>query len=446
MVDLSILDVMQIFGRAGRPQFDKSGEATLITSHKALNRYLDLIIRSFPIESNFIKQLADHLNAEVCGGTVCNIDEATEWLTYTCTYKKIYEILNLVEGFIFCKPHIMSNSNFKMFSKKFEQDLYVRMCRNPLAYGVTPEQKENDPRLNIRTNELIKIAAKQLDKQRMVRYDEESGNLAVTDLGRIASHFYIQNDSIATFNSELERKKIHTDADLIHLICCACEFENIRVRQEEMDDIVSIMEKDCPLKITAPLDEFSGKSCVLLQAYISNARLSNFTLISDTNYIASNAGRVARALFEMCLKKGMASAAVILHRIAKSADKRLWWFQSPLRQFHYEKIPENVFKVLESKRNRSNKDIYSLDDTLALLEMQSNELGQYIHWKKGGKTVQRCAGMLPRIEMNCIVQPVTRGILRFQIQLTPKFIWESKYHGGAVGFWLWVEDGDNSRM
>ena len=32
IVDLSILDVQQIFGRAGRPQFDSSGEATMIVS------------------------------------------------------------------------------------------------------------------------------------------------------------------------------------------------------------------------------------------------------------------------------------------------------------------------------------------------------------------------------------------------------------------------------
>lgn len=86
IVDLSILDVMQIFGRAGRPQYDTSGEATLITSHEALTRYLNRVVRAVPIESNFIKQLADHLNAEVCGGTVCNIDEAREWLAYTCKY------------------------------------------------------------------------------------------------------------------------------------------------------------------------------------------------------------------------------------------------------------------------------------------------------------------------------------------------------------------------
>jgi replicative superfamily II helicase len=36
--DLSILDVLQIFGRAGRPQYDTHGEAILITTHKSLDR------------------------------------------------------------------------------------------------------------------------------------------------------------------------------------------------------------------------------------------------------------------------------------------------------------------------------------------------------------------------------------------------------------------------
>lgn len=46
--DISMLDVLQIFGRAGRPQFDDFGEATLITSHKALPSYLRKLVR-FPL-------------------------------------------------------------------------------------------------------------------------------------------------------------------------------------------------------------------------------------------------------------------------------------------------------------------------------------------------------------------------------------------------------------
>lgn len=74
-VDLSILDVQQIFGRAGRPQFDSSGEATLITTNEAFPRYMNKLVRPIPIESNFIKQLPDHLNAEIVGGTVSNLRE-----------------------------------------------------------------------------------------------------------------------------------------------------------------------------------------------------------------------------------------------------------------------------------------------------------------------------------------------------------------------------------
>ena len=320
------------------------------------------------------------------------------------------------------------------------------MCQNPLAYGITPDQKEVDPQLRNRTVELVQDAAKLLDERRMLRYHRESGNLAITDLGRVASHFYIQNESVLTFNSELEQEKVRTDADLLSLICSACEFENVRVRQEEMNELQSLVKKACPLEVSIPLEEFAGKSCVLLQAYISKARVSGFTLISDTNYIATNAGRVARALFEMCLKKGEAADAAKLMRIAKSIDQRMWWFQSPLRRFSEERIPDNVFRTMESKKSLNKGEYDSMTDTLALLDMQINEVGQYVHWQKGGGVVQKCVSMLPRIDLTCDVLPVTRGILIFKLHLVPNFTWSGKYHGGAQGFWLWVEDGENKRM
>ena len=65
-VDLGILDVLQIFGRAGRPQFDKFGEGTIITAHDKLAHYLSLLTRQQPIESQFVASLHDNLNAEVC--------------------------------------------------------------------------------------------------------------------------------------------------------------------------------------------------------------------------------------------------------------------------------------------------------------------------------------------------------------------------------------------
>ena len=59
----------QIFGRAGRPQFDTSGHGTIITAHDKLSHYLSLLTNQFPIESNFIQLLADNLNAEFSLGS-----------------------------------------------------------------------------------------------------------------------------------------------------------------------------------------------------------------------------------------------------------------------------------------------------------------------------------------------------------------------------------------
>lgn len=65
-----LLDVQQIFGRAGRPQFEDSGEGIIITSHDKLPHFLGMLTSSVPIESQFIKSLVDNLNAEIVLGTL----------------------------------------------------------------------------------------------------------------------------------------------------------------------------------------------------------------------------------------------------------------------------------------------------------------------------------------------------------------------------------------
>lgn len=48
-------------------------------------------------------------------------------------------------------------------------------------------------------------AARSLDKAKMMRFDEKSGNFYCTELGRVASHFYIQYSSVETYNEMLKR-------------------------------------------------------------------------------------------------------------------------------------------------------------------------------------------------------------------------------------------------
>jgi len=408
-VDLSIIDVQQIFGRAGRPQFDSSGEATLITTLEAFPRYMDKLVRPVAIESNFAKHLADHLNAEIVGRAVTNIEEGATWLTYTY--------------------------------------MYVRMLQNPLAYGISADEYDNDPKLRQRCKSLIMEAAKLLNTNQMIRYHWESGNLGVREHGRIAAHFYIQAESIATFNELFRDKDTPIDLQLFRAVCSAHEFQQMKLRPDEMDELQDLGSSNCPLKMVGVGGDQSGrvlitdstdKALVLLQCIISRARVKSFTLITDTNYINANAARIVRALFEMKLKEGNSWPALKLLRIAKSIEKQLWWFQTPLRQFESE-LGKQVYESIESNgKDNTCWDIF--ETTLSLLDLQVNEVEAMCKAKGHGRNIQQHISMLPRFEVTGQIHPVTRHVLKFEITIEPLFQWAKRWHGSAQSFWLLVED------
>ena len=74
--NLSILDVQQIFGRAGRPQFDTQGCAILITDHAKVSQYLGQLNSASNIESQLFSFLKEALNAEIALGNISSQFEA----------------------------------------------------------------------------------------------------------------------------------------------------------------------------------------------------------------------------------------------------------------------------------------------------------------------------------------------------------------------------------
>lgn len=76
-----------------------------------------------------------------------------------------------------------------------------------------------DPSLSLKQRDLISDAARALDKAKMMRFDEKSGNFYCTELGRIASHFYIQYTSVETYNEMLSRHMNESE-----VFCFACHF------------------------------------------------------------------------------------------------------------------------------------------------------------------------------------------------------------------------------
>lgn len=394
-VDIGILDVLQIFGRAGRPQFDKQGEGIIITSHGNLSHYLALLTRQSPIESQFISSLTDSLNAEISLGTVTNVDEAVEWLSYTY--------------------------------------LFIRMRVNPLVYGIPYGTKEDDPFLLNHRRELITNAARHLDKAKMIRFDERTEYLSATDLGRTASHFYIKYDTIENFNEMF--KALMPEPEILAMLSLSQEFEQVKVREDEIPELEFHMADSCFFYVKGGVENSYGKVNILLQTFISRGHVDSFSLVSDLGYVAQNAARLMRGLFEIALHRGWPTMAYRLLGLCKMLDKRLWGIQNPLHQFPI--LNRETLVKLEDKKATIHR----------LRDMPADEIGHMIRHPRMGTTVKRCVERFPAISLASSIQPITRTVLRVRLTIKPEFKWDNKVHGStSEPWWIWVEDPDNNHI
>ncbi|KAL2639649.1 hypothetical protein AAZV13_06G182700 [Glycine max] len=393
--DLGMLDVMQIFGRAGRPQFDKSGEGIIITSHDKLAYYLRLLTSQLPIESQFISSLKDNLNAEVALGTVTNVKEACAWLGYTY--------------------------------------LFIRMRMNPLAYGIGWDEVMVDPALSSKQRSLVIDAARALDKAKMMRFDEKSGNFYCTELGRIASHFYIQYSSVETYNEMLRRHM--NDSEVINMIAHSSEFENIAVREEEQNELEMLARTSCPLEIKGGPSNKHGKISILIQLYISRGSIDSFSLVSDASYISASLARITRALFEICLRRGWCEMSLFMLEYCKAVDRQVWPHQHPLRQFDKD-LSAEILRKLEERGA----------DLDRLYEMEEKDIGALIRYAPGGRLVKQHLGYFPSLQLSATVSPITRTVLKVDLVITPVFIWKDRFHGTAQRWWILVEDSENDHI
>ncbi|CAK7209830.1 Pre-mRNA-splicing helicase BRR2 [Sporothrix bragantina] len=387
-VELSPQDVLQMLGRAGRPQFDTYGEGIIITTQNELPYYLSLLNQQLPIESQLVSRLVDNLNAEVVLGNVRSRDEGVEWLGYTY--------------------------------------LFVRMLRSPGLYQVGAEY-EDDEALEQKRVDLVHSAAMVLRKAGLAKYDDKTGRLQATELGRIASHYYITHSSMETYNNLIQPSI--TTIEMFRIFALSGEFKYIPVRQEEKLELAKLLGR-VPIPVKESIEEPHAKINVLLQAYISRLRLDGLALMSDMVYVTQSAGRILRAVFEITLKKGWAAVAKTALDLCKMAEKRMWPTMSPLRQFA--NCPRDIVQKAE-RIDVPWKSYFDLDPP---------RMGELLGLPKAGTTVCRLVSKFPRLQLQAQVLPITRSMMHVSLTITPNFEWDDEVHGTSESFWIIVEDSD----
>ncbi|KAL1958028.1 hypothetical protein VTO42DRAFT_5240 [Malbranchea cinnamomea] len=391
-VELSPQDMLQMIGRAGRPDYDKFGEGIVITTQGELQYYLSLLNQQLPIESQLVGKLADSLNAEIVLGNVRNRQEGVEWLGYTY--------------------------------------LFVRMLRSPGLYSVGPEY-EHDEALEQRRVDLIHSAATALEKAGLVKYDKRTGKLQSTELGRIASHYYITHTSMMTYNHHLQ--PMISTIELFRIFSLSEEFKYIPVRQDEKLELGKLLGR-VPIPVKESIEEPHAKINVLLQAYISRLKLEGLALMADMVYVTQSAGRILRAIFEIALRKGWSSVARTALDLCKMAERRMWPTMSPLRQFPT--CPRDIVQKTE-RIDVPWSSYFDLDPP---------RMGELLGVPKAGRIVCDLVSKFPRLEVQAQVQPMTRSMLRVELTITPNFTWDDALHGAAETFLILAEDCDGEEV
>ncbi|KAI1322729.1 P-loop containing nucleoside triphosphate hydrolase protein [Xylariaceae sp. FL0255] len=79
----SDLEIMQMLGRAGRPQFDKSAVAIIMTRVSNVQKYEKLISGGELLESKLHLNLLEHINSEIGLGTIQDLQAAKKWINST---------------------------------------------------------------------------------------------------------------------------------------------------------------------------------------------------------------------------------------------------------------------------------------------------------------------------------------------------------------------------
>ncbi len=310
--------------------------------------------------------------------------------------------------------------------------LFVRMTKNPSLYNVPVDERKADPLLERRRLELVHSAAIVLHRAKLITYNRRTGALASTDLGRIASDFYVGHRTMAIYVENVH--PLMGDIDLLRLFSLSGEFKHMRVREEEKLEVQRLSEI-VPIPVKDSLDEASAKVNVLMQAYISNIRLDGLVLKADMVYITQNAARLTRALLQIIIQKRWAALADKCLRLCKMVDKKQWASQTPLRQFSGI-VDESILRKLERK----------YIDFERYYGLSSADFGELLRDPKLGRTAHRLVHSLPRMEMDVQARPLTRSTLEIELFLTPDFMFKSNIHGAGETFWIFVEDADSEHL
>lgn len=259
--EYSDLEVMQMLGRAGRPQFDDSAVAIIMTRKANITRYKNLMTGVETLESTLHRNLVEHLNSEISLGTIQDVQTAKKWIGGTF--------------------------------------LSVRVCQSPSRYDI--KNVKDTSEAEMRMEEWCERDVRLLQQFGLVT---EQAPFKCTEYGHTMSRYMVNFDTMKQLLSIPQGAPLK---DILTTLSKAIEFKDFRFKPEERTLFRELNKSPFilhPIKET--LSQSWHKVFLMVQIYLGGVELPSdkpfghlkFKVAMEKSAIFDKLNRLARCFVD----------------------------------------------------------------------------------------------------------------------------------------------------
>lgn len=273
-IEYGPLDVIQMIGRAGRPQFDTRAIAVILTTPKMQDKYEKLLVKNAEnVESNLLHCFKESVLIEIAGNRIKSRFDAIKWTNMSFL-------------------SIRSKDDASNYSIDIQS--MIDLCKISKSAGIKLDSALDQITADHHMKLLFKLTlfvVEELIALELVS-DGEGGAagdqqgslmneyLVATGVGQLASRSYLDFNTIKTVNETVElynKSPKEATKYLFLLLCSSNEFESFRLEQGQKA-LLNELNKNPLIKFKLPnkVKNVQDKVCVLLQAALADISLRKF--------------------------------------------------------------------------------------------------------------------------------------------------------------------------
>ena len=322
-VDYPITDVLQMMGRAGRPQYDTEGVACVMVHDIKKNYYKKFLYEPFPVESSLHLHLHDHINAEIAAGNLKTIQDVIDYLSWTFFYR--------------------------------------RLLSNPSYYGLYSDKVEDIQSFLL---DMVVGVLHTLENAGCIKLDE-SNAIKSLPLGQISSFYYVTYSTVHHFSQNLI--SIENVPELLSLISNATEYDPEPVRHnEETHNEALAQNMYWPLPEGTNYGDPHVKTYLLLQSFMMRLPLPVADFVNDQSSVLDNSIRLINALADIAGESKLSNQLRLIFSTMPLLIQAIMPYDSEFLQL--DGVDNNIMKrfkkegylKLKDFRNKSEDELMDL--------------------------------------------------------------------------------------